>query len=106
MTQVLVTYFSSTGNTKAMAEAVAEGVRAVDGVECVLKTVPKTTNDDWLVADGIIVGSPTYFGQMAARVKGMFDVTEKIYRQLEGKVGAAFTTSGGAGAVTRWRLCR
>lgn len=97
MTQVLVTYFSSTGNTKAMAEAVAEGVRSVEGVECVLKTVPKTTNDDWLTADGVIVGSPTYFGQMAARVKQMFDVTEKIYGDLEGKVGAAFTTSGGAG---------
>ncbi|MGC9393427.1 MAG: flavodoxin family protein [Anaerolineae bacterium] len=97
MTRVLVTYFSSTGNTKVLAEAVAEGVRSVEGVECVLKTVPQTTNDDWLAADGIIVGSPTYFGQMAARVKQMFDVTEKIYGQLEGKVGAAFTTSGGAG---------
>lgn len=97
MTRVLVTYFSSTGNTKAMAEAAAEGVRSVEGVECVLKTVPQTTNDDWLAADGIIVGSPTYFGQMASRVKQMFDVTAKIYGQLEGKVGAAFTTSGGAG---------
>ena len=97
MTQVLVTYFSSTGNTKAMAEAVAEGVRSVAGVACVLKTVPQTTNDDWLAADGIIVGSPTYFGQMASRVKQMFDVTEKIYGKLEGKVGGVFTTSGGAG---------
>jgi NAD(P)H dehydrogenase (quinone) len=97
MTQVLVTYFSSTGNTKAMAEAVAEGVQSVAGVECVLKTVSQTTNDDWLAADGIIVGSPTYFGQMSARIKQMFDVTEKIYGKLEGKVGGAFTTSGGAG---------
>ena len=97
MTQVLVTYFSSTGNTKALAEAVVEGVQSVAGVECVLKTVPQTTNDDWLAADGIIVGSPTYFGQMASRVKQMFDVTAKIYGELEGKVGAAFTTSGGAG---------
>ena len=97
MAQVLVTYFSSTGNTKALAEAVAEGARSVEGVACVLKTVAQTTNDDWLAADGIIVGSPTYFGQMASRVKQMFDVTEKIYGKLEGKVGAAFTTSGGAG---------
>ena len=97
MAQVLVTYFSSTGNTKALAEAVAEGVQSVEGVECVLKTVSRTTNDDWVAADGIIVGSPTYFGQMASRVKQMFDVTEKIYGKLEGKVGAAFTTSGGAG---------
>ncbi len=97
MTQILVTYFSSTGNTKALAEAVAEGVRSVAGVACVLKTVSQTTNEDWLAADGIIVGSPTYFGQMASRVKQMFDVTAAIYGKLEGKVGAAFTTSGGAG---------
>ncbi len=97
MTKVLVTYFSATGHTKAMAEAVAEGVRSVEDVVCELKPVPRVTNDDWLAADGVIVGSPTYFGQMASRVKQMFDVTEKIYGQLEGKVGATFTTSGGAG---------
>jgi NAD(P)H dehydrogenase (quinone) len=97
MTQVLVTYFSATGNTKMMAKAVVEGVRSVEGVECVLKTAGQTTNEDWLAADGIIVGSPTYFGQMASKVKRMFDITERVYGQLEGKVGAAFTTSGGAG---------
>jgi NAD(P)H dehydrogenase (quinone) len=97
MTRILVTYFSATGNTKALAGAVIEGVKSVPGVECVVKTVPQTTNDDWLDADGIIVGSPTYFGQMASKVKLMIDKTEKIYHQLDGKVGAAFTTSGGAG---------
>jgi NAD(P)H dehydrogenase (quinone) len=97
MTQVLVAYFSATGNTKMMAMAVVEGVRSIEGVECVLKTVGQATNDDWLAADGIIVGSPTYFGQMASTVKQMFDITEEVYGQLEGKVGAAFTTSGGAG---------
>jgi NAD(P)H dehydrogenase (quinone) len=97
MTQVLVTYFSATGNTEMMAEAVVEGVRSVESVEGVLKPVGQVSNDDWLAADGIIVGSPTYFGQMAARVKQMFDITERVYGQLEGKVGAAFTTSGGAG---------
>ena len=97
MTQVLVTYFSATGNTKMMAEAVVKGVRSVKGVECVFKPVSQVTNDDWLAADGIIVGSPTYFGQMASRVKRMFDITAKVYGQLEGKVGAAFTTAGGAG---------
>jgi NAD(P)H dehydrogenase (quinone) len=97
MAQVLVNYFSATGNTKLMAEAVVEGVNSVEGVECILKPVSEVTNDDWLAADGIIVGSPTYFGQMASRIKRNFDITEKIYGQLEGKVGAAFTTAGGAG---------
>jgi NAD(P)H dehydrogenase (quinone) len=97
MTQILVTTFSKTGNTDALAEAVVAGVRSVDGVTCVVKGVPETTNDDWLAADGIIVGSPTYFGQMAGPVKTMFDETVHIYHKLNGKVGGAFTTSGGAG---------
>ncbi|MBN1246221.1 MAG: NAD(P)H-dependent oxidoreductase [Anaerolineae bacterium] len=97
MAYVIVTYFSKTGHTKALAEAIAEGAASVDGVTCALKPVAEMTNDDWLAADGIIVGSPTYFGQMAAEVKALIDETVKIYGKLEGKVGAAFTTSGGAG---------
>ena len=97
MTQILVTYFSATGNTELLAEAVINGIKSVTGVNYLVKTVSETTNEDWLAADGILVGSPTYFGQMASKVKLMFDRTEKIYHQLAGKVGAAFTTSGGAG---------
>ena len=97
MAQVLVVYFSATGNTKKMAEAVLEGASSIEPVGCTLKSVEQVTNQDWLSADAIIVGSPTYFGQMASRIKRMFDITEKIYGQLEGKVGAAFTTAGGAG---------
>lgn len=97
MARVLVTFFSVTGNTKAMAEAVAEGVRSVQNIECAFMPVTEVTNDEVVAADGIIVGSPTYFGQMAAQVKALFDITERVYGKLEGKVGAAFTTSGGAG---------
>jgi len=80
-----------------MANAVVKGVRSVEGVECHLKPVSEVTNDDLVAADGIIVGSPTYFGQMAADVKRMFDMSNQIYGKLDGKVGAAFTTAGGAG---------
>jgi NAD(P)H dehydrogenase (quinone) len=97
MAKILVTYFSVTGHTQALAEAVAVGATAVEGVQCALKPVDEVDNDDLVAADGVIVGSPTYFGQMAADVKRMFDRTERVYGQLEGKVGAAFTTSGGAG---------
>ena len=97
MPKVLVVYLSATGNTKKMAEAVLEGASSVETAVCTLKPVDQVTNDDWLAADAIIVGSPTYFGQMASRIKRLFDITEKIYGQLEGKVGAAFTTAGGAG---------
>jgi len=100
MAKVLVTYFSVTGHTKAMADAVVEGVQSVEGVECECKVVTEVTNDDLMAADGIIVGSPTYFGQMAAEVKKMFDISNAIYGKLDGKVGAAFTTSGGTGHET------
>lgn len=97
MTLVLVTYFSETGHTQSLAEAVVEGVRSVEGVTCALKPIADIANADLAAADCIIVGSPTYFGQMAAEVKRVFDLSAKIYGRLEGKVGAAFTTSGGAG---------
>lgn len=97
MTRILVTYLSITGNTRSLAEAVAEGARSINGIECVLKPVAEIIPADWVDADGIIIGSPTYFGQMAAEVKAVIDATVEVYGQLEGKVGAAFTTSGGAG---------
>lgn len=97
MPRVLVTYYSVTGHTKALADAVVEGVRSIEGVECECRLVSDVTNADLIAADGIIVGSPTYFGQMAAEVKRMFDLSNDIYGQLDGKVGAALTTAGAAG---------
>ncbi|MGC8998406.1 MAG: flavodoxin family protein, partial [Candidatus Bathyarchaeia archaeon] len=41
------------------------------------------------------MGSPTYYGQMSARLKALIDESVKIHGKLEGKVGAAFTSSGG-----------
>ncbi|MBN2559560.1 MAG: NAD(P)H-dependent oxidoreductase [Phycisphaerae bacterium] len=97
MARVLVIYFSVTGNTKTMADAVVRGVTSVEGAECILMPAAEVTNQDWVAADAIIVGSPTYFGQMAAEVKHVIDATAEVYGQLEGKIGAAFTSSGGAG---------
>ncbi|MGB9134893.1 MAG: NAD(P)H-dependent oxidoreductase [Candidatus Bathyarchaeia archaeon] len=98
---VLVAYDSRTGNTEKMALAVADGVKK-RGVNVIVKKVNETTNEDLLKADGIIIGSPTYYGQMSARVKAMFDKSVEIHGKLEGKVGAAFTSSGGvaSGAET------
>jgi NAD(P)H dehydrogenase (quinone) len=99
--RVLIVYDSKTGNTEKMALAVADGVKEA-GVDVALKKVDTTTNDDLLDADGIVIGSPTYYGQMSAKVKAMFDESVKIHGKLEGKVGAAFTSSGGvaSGAET------
>lgn len=95
MAKVLVVYDSETGNTEKMAFAVAEGVREVKGVTADVKKVDKTTIKDLREADGIIIGSPTYYGLMSAKLKTLFDESVKIHGKLEGKVGAAFTSSGG-----------
>lgn len=91
--QVLVMYFSKTGNTKKLAEAVAKGVEEVKDIKCVLKSVLEVTKEDFLQADGIIAGSPVYFGTMAAEMKSVFDKFVGIRKKMEDKIGAAFATS-------------
>jgi NAD(P)H dehydrogenase (quinone) len=91
--QILVMYYTRTGNTKALAEAIANGVREVDDVKCVLKEAAEVTREDFLESDGIIAGSPVYFGTMAAELKEVFDKLIGTRRRMEGKVGAAFATA-------------
>lgn len=95
MTKVLIVYDSRTGHTEKMAFAVAEGAKQISGVEVVVKKVDQTSLEDLLSAGGIIMGSPTYYGQMSAKLKAFVDESVRIHRKLEGKVGAAFTSSGG-----------
>ena len=92
MQRVLVVYHSRTGNTARMAEAVGEGARSA-GAEVEVKKVGETRLDDLTRADGIIIGSPTYYGQMAAEIKQLFDASSEVRGKLEDKVGAAFTSS-------------
>ena len=95
MAKILVVYDSKTGNTKKMAIAVAEGARQIKNVEVTVRKVDKTSLEDLCSSDGIIMGSPTYYGQMSGRLKTFIDESVKIHGKLEGKVGAAFTSSGG-----------
>lgn len=92
---VLIVYYSLSGNTETMARGVAAGAEAVAGVEVVLKTVDQVTREDLEKADGIIIGSPTYYANMAAPVKQLIDdwYFQKI--TLFDKVGGAFATGGG-----------
>ncbi len=92
--KVLVLYYSKGGNTKKLAEHVAEGVNEVSGVKAVLKTPSDVTKDDFVEASAVIAGSPVYFGSMAAELKKVFDDFVGIRKKMENKVGAAFTTSG------------
>lgn len=92
--QVLVLYFSKGGNTRRLAEFIADGIRSVDGVAPVLKTTAEVTKEDFVGAAGIIAGSPVYFGVMAADLKRVFDDYVGVRKKMENKVGAAFATSG------------
>jgi NAD(P)H dehydrogenase (quinone) len=93
MVNILIAYSSKTGNTEKLAQAVAEGAKEA-GANCVLKEAKKTTVEDLVSADGIIVGSPVYFGSMSAEVKELFDRSLPARGRLKNKVGAAFTTAG------------
>lgn len=92
--QVLILYYSKGGNTKALAQAVARGVDSVEGVSSVVRSTEEVTKEDFIAAGGVIAGSPVYFGGMAAELKQVFDAFVGVRRKMEGKVGAAFTTSG------------
>lgn len=91
--QILVLYYSKGGNTKKLAEAVAEGVDSVNGANAVLKSTSEVTKDDFVNSGGVIAGSPVYFGVMASELKKIFDDFVGVRKKMEGKVGAAFATS-------------
>ncbi|MBN2333618.1 MAG: flavodoxin family protein [Deltaproteobacteria bacterium] len=91
--QVLILYYSQGGNTRQLAEKIAEGVQST-GVEAVIKSTAEVTKDDFLQSAGIIAGSPVYFGVMAADLKRVFDEFVSVRKKMENKVGAAFATSG------------
>ncbi len=94
--QILVMYSSRTGHTKQLAEAIAKGVEEAEAGACVLKTARDVTREDFASADGIIAGSPVYFGGMAAELKEVFDVFVGLRKKMGDKVGAAFATAGDA----------
>lgn len=93
MAKILVCYYSKSGNTKEMAEFIAQGVKQ-ENVDVVLKDVEETEADEFLEYEGIILGSPTYYGACAAPIKDIVDESVKFHGQLNGRVGGAFTSSG------------
>ena len=63
-------------------------------MKCVVKSTSEVTKDDFVESDGIIAGSPVYFGVMAAEMKEVFDKFVGIRKKMGDKIGAAFATSG------------
>ena len=96
MASGLVIYYSRSGNTKQMAEIIAESMNDAQlPTKC--KSVTDTKVDDMLAADAVVVGSPTYYGRMAAPIAQLFDDSVKKHGKLDGKIGAAFSSSANIG---------
>jgi NAD(P)H dehydrogenase (quinone) len=115
MAKILVLYYSRDGATAEMANLVARGVGTVKGAEAVLRSVPEVsavcektadtipgegpvyaTLDDLAICDGLALGSPTRFGNMAAPLKYFLDGTTKLWFSgaLAGKPAGVFTSTG------------
>ena len=106
MTKILILYYSRDGSTAEMANLIARGVESVKGTEAVLRTVPDVsipaegaiyaTLDDLKGCDGLALGSPTRFGNMAAPLKYFLDSTTEPWFSgaLSGKPAGVFTSTG------------
>lgn len=92
--KMLIVYDSRTGNTEKMAHAVAKGVEAA-GVEAILKKIDDAKVDELIQVQGLILGSPVYYGLPTAKIKEFIDESVKYHGQLEGMVGGAFCSAGG-----------
>ena len=114
MTNILIVYYSVHGSTLEMAEHIASGVQSIEGASFTLRTVPKVSAvsektapsiaaegapyvqaSDLRSCDGIILGSPTRFGNMAASMKYFIDslTQEWLNGTLVGKPAGVFTSA-------------
>jgi flavorubredoxin len=102
MPKLLVLYYTRTGSTQKMAEAVAEGARTVQGVEV---TLSYNVEPEALAGfDAIIIGAPTYHHDMTLGMKMLFEDAAVKNISLKGKIGAAFGSYGWSGEAPRMIL--
>lgn len=95
MTKALVVYTTRTGETKKIAELIAEGIRFT-GAEAAVENVTSIKKEAALEGyDAYVFGSATYHGQMMQGMKTMLFLAEKA--NLEGKVGGSFGAFGWSG---------
>ncbi len=115
MAKILVLYYSRDGGTARMAQHIARGVESVAGAEALLRTVPEVsavsekvadsipdsgapyaTLNDLEGCDGLALGSPTHFGNMAAALKYFLDSSTPLWFSgaLSGKPAGVFTSTG------------
>ncbi len=116
--RILIVYYSVHGATEQMARLIARGVESVDGAQAQLRTVPAivkhddqtlhgnqtaipkegppyTTLEELADCDGLVLGSPTHFGNMAAPLKHFLDRTTSLWLNgaLVGKPAGVFTST-------------
>lgn len=96
MAKVLIVYYSRTGHTEKMADAIEEAIKQ-EGVEVVKKKVEEVQAEELLKYEGIIIGTPTYYGTLAWQIKKLIDDSVKFHGKLAGKVGAAFSSAANIG---------
>ena len=98
MAKVLIVFHSQSGNTKAAADAVAQGAKDISGTEVVVKEALQATTKDLLSCDAIAVGTPDYFSYMAGGLKDFFDRTYyPTQKRVTDKPCGIFVTHGGGG---------
>ena len=126
--EILVLYYSRYGATEKMAQHIARGIEEVNGMQARLRTVPQVstvceatensipsqgapyaTLDDLRDCDGIALGSPTRYGNMAAPLKYFIDSTNSLWlgAELAGKPAAVFTSTSsmhGGQETTLWSM--
>jgi len=93
--ELYVIYESHTGNTRRMAQAVAEGAREVEGIQVTLKRVSEANVEELADAEAIILGAPTRNTKVAAGTSQFLKRMENA--PLRGKLGAAFGSYGWSG---------
>jgi flavorubredoxin len=97
MKKILIIYHSQTGNTEAMAKAIAEGGEKARATVTLKKAVDAGV-DDLLNCDAVVIGTPNYFSYMAGMVKDFFDrVWATVREQMANKPYALFGSYGGGG---------
>jgi flavodoxin len=98
MAKVLIVYHSQTGNTEAMAKAVAEGAKSA-GATVYLKKAIDADAVDLIGCDIVAFGTPNYFGYMAGLLKDYFDrIWATIREKVANKPYATFGSKGGGSA--------
>jgi flavorubredoxin len=95
MAKALIVYATRTGETEKIADLIAEGIR-FSGHEAEIKKVTDVKKEDDLKGfDAVVLGSPTYHGEMVQGMKALLFMAEKA--GLNGKVGGAFGAFGWSG---------